>query len=164
VEEGSVLAYDLDPQGTISHPAAGYDWPSLQAPEDVRQVCTLARRAVEVGTLGQRSRPVEFMEWARSIGVEFHADWWGAVVGEAMPAGQTLEAPAVELKTREQASLLKMVVGMAIAYYGWDRNELRSDATAVIESDLARVGVPLDPDTIRKWLRKGAELIPGPDP
>ena len=56
-----------------------------------------------------------------------------------------------------------MVAAMAMAFYGWDRDALRNTATAEIANDLERLGVSLDPDTIRKWLRKGAELIPGPD-
>ena len=46
-----------------------------------------------------------------------------------------------------------------MAFYGWDPDALRSRATAEIESDLQRVGVSLDRETIRNWLRKGAELI-----
>ena len=56
------------------------------------------------------------MKWARSMGVEFHPDWWAAVVGEEALAKDEAEAPppaapVLELKTREQESLLKMVAG-----------------------------------------------------
>ena len=44
------------------------------------QLCDLAHRAIEVGSLEERPAPIEFMKWARSIGVEFHPDWWDAVV------------------------------------------------------------------------------------
>ena len=132
------------------------------------QLWNHAHRAIEVGSLEERSAPIAFMKWARSMGVEFHPDWWDAVADEEALAKDEAEAPppaapVLELKTREQESLLKMVAGMAMAGYGWDPNALRSDATAEIASDLEKVGVPLDPDTIRKWLRKGAELIPRPD-
>ena len=109
------------------------------------------------------------MKWVRSIGVEFHPDWRAAVVDEGALAKDKAEArppatPVLELKTKEQETLLKMVAAMAMAYYGWDRNALRNACTSEIASDLEGVGVPLDPDTIRKWLRKGADLIPRQDP
>ena len=52
-----------------------------------------AHRAVEVGSLEERSTPIAFMKWARSMGVEFHPDWWDAVVGEEAPAKDEAEAP-----------------------------------------------------------------------
>jgi hypothetical protein len=168
-EEGVALAYGLDPKESIEHPAAGYDRSRLRAPADARLQLDLAHRAVEVGSLEEKSHPIEFMKWARKIGLEFHLDWWDAVSGEAARAKDEVEAPppaapVLELKTKEQETLLKMVAAMAMAYYGWDRDALRNEATAEIASDLESAGVPLDPDTIRKWLRKGAELIPPPEP
>ena len=111
----------------------GYDEPRLQAPADARQLLKLARRAIEVGSLEERPAPIAFMKWARSIGVEFHSDWWDAVVDEEALAKDEAEAPppaapVLELKTREQESLLKMVAGMAMAGYGWDPSALRSDS------------------------------------
>ena len=53
----------------------------------------LAHRAIEVGSLEERPAPIEFMKWARSIGVEFHPDWWAAVVDEEALAKDEAEAP-----------------------------------------------------------------------
>jgi hypothetical protein len=163
------LAYDLDPEKAIEHPAGGYDWPRLRAPADARLQQKFAHRAIEAGSLDETPAPIKFMKWARSIGLEFHPDWWAAAVTEEALAKDEAEAPqfaspSVELKTKEQESLLKMVAAMAMAVYGWDRDALRNAATAEIASDLEKVGVSLDPDTIRKWLRKGSELIPGGKP
>jgi hypothetical protein len=36
----------------------------------------------------------------------------------------------------------------------------RSNAPKEIADDLARAGVPLDVDTVRKWLVAAAELLP----
>jgi hypothetical protein len=167
--EGAVLAYDLDPKEAIEPSVTGYEGTRLRAPEETRQLWNLAERAVVVGALEEGPAPIEFMKWARSMGVEFHPDWWAAVVDEEALAKDKAETPppatpVLELKTKEQESLLKMVAGMAMACYGWDREVARNPSTAEIASDLERVGVPLDPDTIRKWLRKGAELIPRQDP
>ena len=163
-EEGAVLAYDLDPENAIEHSVTGYDETRLRAPAEARQLLSFARRAIEVGTLDTRSAPVQFMTWARSMGVEFHSDWRDAVADEAVPAENEPEPPmpappVVELKTREQESHLKMVAGMAMGFYGWGPEQLRSPATSEIAKDLKEAGVPLDTETIRKWLRKGYELV-----
>jgi hypothetical protein len=67
-----------------------------------------------------------------------------------------------EISTREKDSLLKMVIGMAVKGYGYSPFVKRSDRVAEIASDLENVGVPLDADTVRKWLKAGAELLPAP--
>lgn len=64
------------------------------------------------------------------------------------------------LRTRERDSLLKLVIGMAVKGYVYDPKAARSDSVAEIVKDLALVGVPLDDDTVRKWLREAAELLP----
>jgi hypothetical protein len=71
-------------------------------------------------------------------------------------------APEAEqgIGTRERDSLLKLVIGMAVAAYAYDPKAARSDRPTEIAGDLVRNGVPLDVDTGRKWLREAAELLP----
>jgi hypothetical protein len=165
-EEGVALAFDLDPKETAGRLVGAYD---RRLPPDANHLWELARRAIDVGALDDRATPIAFMTWARATGVEFHADWWDVVVtderevDDAQAGPSTPAAPFPDLKTKEQETLLKMVAGMAMAYYGWDRDALRSNATAEIASDLAKAGITLDTDTIRKWLKKSAELIPSQD-
>ncbi|MCT8972480.1 hypothetical protein [Microbaculum marinisediminis] len=64
------------------------------------------------------------------------------------------------LGTRERESLLKLIVGMAVAGYRYNPSATRNEATSEIAGDLERNGVPLDPDTIRKYLREAAQLLP----
>ncbi len=47
--------------------------------------------------------------------------------------------------------------------YKYDPRASRNEAVAEIASDLAKLGVALDVDTVRKRLREGAELLPPPD-
>jgi hypothetical protein len=68
-----------------------------------------------------------------------------------------LEKP---LGTRERESLLKLIIGMALGGYGYDPIAGRSEQPAQIATDLATAGVPLDVDTVRKWLKQGADLLP----
>jgi hypothetical protein len=65
-----------------------------------------------------------------------------------------------ELLPKERDSLLKLVIGMAVEQYGYDPKAARNDATANIETDLRNLGIPLDRNTILKWVRAGAELLP----
>lgn len=56
------------------------------------------------------------------------------------------------LGARERDSLLKLVIGMAVKKYRYDAAASRNAATRNIANDLDLVGVPLDEDTIRKYL------------
>jgi hypothetical protein len=68
--------------------------------------------------------------------------------------------PEKGMSTRERESLLKLVIGMAIRGYRYDPAAGRNVATTEIADDLAALGIPLDQDTVRKWLREGVELLP----
>lgn len=63
------------------------------------------------------------------------------------------------LGTKQQESLLKIVIAMAVGGYGYDPNAARSDVVSSIGDDLAKLGVPLDPDTIRSWLKRAADIV-----
>ena len=62
--------------------------------------------------------------------------------------------------TRERDSLLKLVIGMAVGGYGFDPKGGRSPIPAQIATDMQTRGLSLSDDTIRKYLREGAELLP----
>ena len=64
------------------------------------------------------------------------------------------------LGTREKESLLKLIIGMAKKGYSYDPGAARSEAIPDIVGDLQRCGVALDQDTVRKWLREAAALLP----
>lgn len=66
-----------------------------------------------------------------------------------------------ELGTREKESLLKLVISMAVGGYGFDPTAGRSSIPQEIADDLAKQGIPMDVDTVRKWLKIAAELLPG---
>ncbi|NBB88874.1 MAG: hypothetical protein GVX96_03675 [Bacteroidetes bacterium] len=62
--------------------------------------------------------------------------------------------------TKERETLMRMVAGMAMAWYGYNPNAKKNESITEITNDLARVGVKISPHTVRKWLRKGNELLP----
>jgi hypothetical protein len=49
---------------------------------------------------------------------------------------------------------------MAVEGYRYDPKQKRSDKIPEIVSDLDKAGIALDADTVRKWLREAAELLP----
>ena len=68
---------------------------------------------------------------------------------------------AKSAKTRTDISLMKMVIGMAIKGYRYNPDDKRSDVPQEIANDLHVCGVPLDVDTVRKWLHESAQLLEG---
>ena len=64
---------------------------------------------------------------------------------------------------RNNESLLKQVIGMAIGGYGYDRSATRSTTTKEITDDLRRAGVPLDEGTVLNNIRRGSKLLPDED-
>ncbi len=61
---------------------------------------------------------------------------------------------------KERESALKLIIGMAVAGYSYNPRAKRNDATADIVDDLDRLGIHLDSDTVRKWLKEGRALLP----
>jgi hypothetical protein len=73
---------------------------------------------------------------------------------------KNLEKHAPVLGERERESLLKLVIGMAKGGYAYDHKAPRTVTAKEIASDLAENGVSLDEDTVRKYLREAAGLLP----
>src|SRR5205814_10371881 len=59
--------------------------------------------------------------------------------------------------SRENQTLLKLVIGMAIQGYKYDPIAKRSDIPNEIARDLQALGLKIDDDTVRKWLRLAAD-------
>jgi hypothetical protein len=68
--------------------------------------------------------------------------------------------PAQSIATRERDSLLKLVIGMALGYYGYDPTATRTTTSREIANDLQKYRLSLDEDTIRKYLNEAKELLP----
>ena len=49
---------------------------------------------------------------------------------------------------------------MAVGGFSYDPAQKRSAIIPEIVGDLERAGVALDADTVRKWLKQAAELLP----
>jgi hypothetical protein len=60
---------------------------------------------------------------------------------------------------QERRSLYKLVIGMAMDGYAY-KPEGRSDATSVIAKGLQELGIGMDADTVRNWLKKAVAVLP----
>lgn len=135
----------------------------------------------QAGRLPHYVEPALFVSWAQANSVAIDpaliesvqthggaiADWRHEVerLRLALAASQTrvaeLEAggPAKErrLYPKEQASLLKLVLGMAMDKYGYTPGGGNSRTPKLIADALQRQGMSIDEDTVRKWLGIAAE-------
>lgn len=79
-----------------------------------------------------------------------------------LPRGNKFSKKKVEdnnLSLKERNSLLKLVIAMAMKKYGYNPSK-RTSATSLIKNALSEIGLSLDEETILKFLREGAELLP----
>ncbi|MBN8935862.1 MAG: hypothetical protein J0I13_06085 [Rhizobiales bacterium] len=63
--------------------------------------------------------------------------------------------------TREKNSILKLFIGLAATAYGYEPRGDGDKPTSEIVSDLAGVGLKIDPNTIRKYLKEGGDIFLG---
>ena len=122
------------------------------------RVLDLAHRAKEQQELHDPVVPSLFLAWAKRNEFDYPPELEEQVNARGQLALQsTKEKP---LGTKERQSALKLIIGLAIGGYGYDPSERRSSKVSDINDDLARHGLSLDPDTVRKWLRQAAEVLP----
>ena len=65
----------------------------------------------------------------------------------------------IVIEGRERSSLHKLVIGMAMKFYGYDPSVSRSPVPSRIANDLAGLGLGLTPKTIKKHLDQGSALL-----
>lgn len=74
---------------------------------------------------------------------------------------EAAEAKGVKLGTRERDSLHRLLIGIAVAGYGYDPKAAKSPIPAQISSDLQNLGIEMTDDTVRKYLKAATALLPG---
>jgi|TARA_Y100000031_G_scaffold155831_1_gene207910 hypothetical protein len=111
----------------------------------------LTDRAIEVGLMPGQITPESLVRWAAQTGIE--------VPDELQElATYTITENKDGLSETERTSLLKMILGMAVSKYGYhgdaSRNTATGDNRGSIASDLEKIGIALDSDTIRAHLKE----------
>ena len=64
-----------------------------------------------------------------------------------------------KLHPKEKESLLKIVIAMAKVGYKYDPADRKSSTPSEIVTDVESLGLSVDVDTVRKWLREAADLL-----
>ena len=75
------------------------------------------------------------------------------------PSGPALTSTERTASAKERDSLKKMVIAMAIDGYRYKPGAPKSPVPQEIVAALERLGLKLDIDTVRKWLKEGADLL-----
>ncbi len=96
-------------------------------------------------------KPNDFMVWAESLKLSFH----NLLISK--------EKGQKSLGNRERDTLLKLIIGMAIKGYRYDPKALKNTSIKEITDDLDSLGISLDADTVRKWIKEAAEILPRDD-
>lgn len=76
---------------------------------------------------------------------------------------KVIKATEKPINSKERDTLLKMVIGMAVKGYAYDPKAKKSSSIKDISDDLTSLGISLDADTIRKWIKEAAEILPRDD-
>ncbi len=69
-------------------------------------------------------------------------------------------APVPKLHTKEKDSLLKMIIVLAVEAYRYNPDDKKSTVPGEIASSAQQLGLSIDVDTVRKWLKEAASLLP----
>ncbi len=102
-------------------------------------------RAQADGKFKDRDRPEAFIKWALEAGLDVPAE-----LDAQSAAMSTTDA----MSTKARASMLKLILGMAMKKYGYNPESNKSPATKAITDDLSDYELKLDEDTVRKYLKE----------
>ena len=156
--------------------AAGYSWPIPEMPAISIAATTVASGHAGDGELLQRLQTSERerneyrSEVERLKGdVQRFGDQTAKLVEQAEQLGK-LQADLAAAKTEMErlktemaqgkslSALQKLVVGMALDSYNYKPDEAKSPVTKQIADDLAKHGISIDTDTVRRHLKRAAEM------
>jgi hypothetical protein len=153
VEEATALSFGQEPRivNSASIPKPGLEYENR---------LDLARRAKKTEDLKEPNRPLDYINWAKQSGIPFLEELETLVRKRQGPDRKSQEP---DRKTRPKAaeskeitSLLKMVFGMSITLYEYDVKKSHGIPTKIY-NDLLLLNIPLDRDTISKWLTQAID-------
>ena len=157
-----------------------------EALNEVERLETLVERSIYTRKLDSRSSPRNLLRWAKEKQIEIpdqlrkaaeKYDLFKKEIDELNSEGSifdehkniiridgnssnpTSNLPK-QMNTRSRESLLKMVIGMAVGGYAYNPELRRSPTTKEISDDLLKLGLSLDEDTIRSYLKEAKQILP----
>jgi len=117
VDEATALSSGLDPNLVDWGKLVSPDHPFTHQYESRRD---LALRAVEMGQLQNFSAPIDYIRWCKKVGIKFNPDLEKIVKARGGAVQRAVnEHPGPKVLT----SLLKIALGMVMAFYGFDPKE-----------------------------------------
>jgi hypothetical protein len=152
LEEAVSLSFGKDPVKVNWNTVRDYEGVSSFAKMYARRrhLCLNAKLANE---LSEPVTPESFVAWAQRMKIDLPEVLVDRVIStQAHAPKKTSEV----LGTRERTSHLKLIAVLAKCY-GYDPLK-KNSAAAEIKSELERLGLSLDEDTIRKYLAAAIEL------
>ena len=158
------LSLNIEPH-TVKTQSGGWAPGSIHFPDVSEAFKKRLRVAENLASSIEPVAPALYTVTPRNFTEAIPADWelpqewpWPRTAPEATePAEQSGE----ELKRSERDSLLRLVLGMAMARYGYKPGERINEATGnksgSIAADLETLGLRIDPKTVRDYLGKAKE-------
>jgi hypothetical protein len=141
--QNDVLAYYFKRKALIED---NFDWGSVAAPG--------------------RNRVPDVIRWFDQVELDVPEQLLAAAdkyhvlgIGKKSRLGRSKAADDKPLDARERSTMLKMIIALAIKGYGYDPSAERSAIPSEIESDMNLLGVGINLETIRKYLRTGSALL-----
>ncbi len=97
------------------------------------------------------------LNWASDSGLQFPPDLIRAV--EENASNNEADFEEVQLDPRQYGTLRRMIIAMAVAKYGFNPFLNGSRASSAIWSDIAALGMKVNPPTITKFLKWAKPVI-----
>lgn len=120
------------------------------------------RRKFDPNNYGMRPDLCVLRDWINAVKLEVHPDFMAMLPSRAvaLPEVASLTKVLNFVDGREAVSMAKLITAMAIDAYGYDPRAKRGNIPKEIMGIADGLGLEISGDTIRKYLKKGAELIP----
>ena len=153
-----------------------YVLPAFAAAAKCVRLTDQMTRAINSDELSKSFSPAEFIIWARANGIAWpeqlkrafqELDEIPNLRAERDALRRECDKLRAALKESEKKNnpkwrtkTLQMLYGIAQCKYGHDHRRAKSSAPPLISEDLRRVGIRIDPDTIRERLHEAIEELP----
>jgi hypothetical protein len=157
-------------------------WTFTDVAAEFIQLHDRIERAIEVGRLGEKIVPAAYIIWATNSNISLPNELirvvksrteipdWKAQCEAVSQECDVLKRELEELRSRqekkqdlgpkERLTVKRLIIGMAVQGYKYNPKADRNSAPKEIADDLESLGISLDVDTVRKWLKESAEELP----
>ena len=162
LDEAVALTIDLEPSALDRT-----DFP-IRVKQYIRLKMQAVANPIKREWEGASIKPFYFVRWAKLHYIDFPQTLAQLIqpldpdrkYSNAQQTSEAVKSTEKTLGTRERDTLLKLVIGMAVAGYKYNPKASKNAAVSDIASDLERLGIAVSDDTVRKWLSEAAEFLP----